>query len=84
MKIRQEIVNVIYCYYTISLIIRNCQRKLNKLSKENLRTVHKMGKLWKRLIKNISEGIAKSVIVVDVIKLMWDCHTEPRTLEMSK
>lgn len=49
-----------------------------------MRQINKMGKLWKRLIKNISEGIAKSVIVVDVIKLMWDCHTEPRTLEMSK
>lgn len=49
-----------------------------------MRQINKMGKLWKRLIKNISEGISKSVIVVDVMKLMWDCHTEPRTLEMSK
>lgn len=35
MKIRQEIVIMIYCYYTVSFIIRNCQRKLSKLSKEN-------------------------------------------------
>ena len=26
---------MIYCYYTISFIVRNCQSKLNKLSKEN-------------------------------------------------
>lgn len=49
-----------------------------------MRQIHKMGKLWKRLIKNISEGIFKSAVVVDIIKLMWDCHTEPKTLEMSK
>lgn len=32
-----------------------------------------------------SEGTDKSVIAVDVIKLMWDYHTEePRSLEMTK
>lgn len=31
-----------------------------------------------------SEGTDKSVIAMDVIKLMWDYHTEPRSLEMTK